>query len=328
MLPIIFFALITLSLAELAPITKDNPDYSHWDAVLKKLVKTNDTINGVHLNSFNYAGLTDNEDFKNFTYQVENADDTGMNFDEFKAFWVNVYNYLAVRLVFENPCANDVFGACRPLLSIREVGTQQPSLVTNVWEHKYLHMKKMNITLSLDDIENNRLRNPPNNWTEDARIHSAIVCASVSCPNLRDRAYFVETIEEELTSNAIDFLANPLKGSKVEGDSIRVSAIFSFFPEDFNSKQKKTNSQSIPWFLAQYGPDSVKQFIKQNPEPTLFYFTYDWDLNGSVGTLCSADRLCFPWWSFVVIGVSIIALTALFVVIYKKSKRADYEVVN
>jgi hypothetical protein len=58
MLPTLLLALLVLASAQadLEPISKNNMDFSHWDRVLKKHVTVNDTINGVHLNSFNYSG--------------------------------------------------------------------------------------------------------------------------------------------------------------------------------------------------------------------------------------------------------------------------------
>lgn len=71
LLATILLASAVLCFGELEPITKDNLDFTRWDTVLRNLVKVNDTINDVHLNSFNYAGLKDNWVFQNFTWQVE-----------------------------------------------------------------------------------------------------------------------------------------------------------------------------------------------------------------------------------------------------------------
>jgi len=318
----------------LEPLSPTNMDFSNWDSVVQKLVTVNNTIAGFTLNTFNYPGLSANYEFANFTWQVENAVDLDkLNYDQFLAFWINVYNYLAVRLVFENPCAQDIFGSCRPILSIEEIGTQQPSFVTNIWGRPALHIASLNKTLSLDDIEHRHLREPPNDWIEDTRIHAAIVCASISCPNLRKRAYTVDDIDAELSGNALDFLSNTKKGVNIEGDSLRISAIFSFFPDDFNNKTgpkaNKTNSISIAWFLANYGPPYVKEYISKNPTPVFYYFTYDWNLNGPITGLCSVDRLCYPWWAFVVAALGIALLAVLVVVIYRRSrKQSDYQVVN
>jgi len=317
----------------LEPLSPTNMDFSNWDSVVQKLVTVNDTLAGINLNTFNYAGLNNNYEYANFTWQVEHAFDLDkLNYQQFHAFWINVYNYLAIRLVYDHPCAQDIFGSCRPILSIEEIGTQQPSFVTNIWTRPALNITSLNKTLSLDDIEVNHLRNPPNGWKEDARIHASIVCASISCPNIRNRAYTAEAIDTELTENTQNFLANPKKGANVEGDSIRISAIFSFFPNDFNNKTGKingTNSISIPWFLSTYGPASVKEYISKNPNPTLYYFTYDWNLNGPIKGLCPVDRLCYPWWAFVVAALGIVLLAVLVVVIYRRSrKKSDYQVVN
>jgi len=307
----------------LEPITKDHFDFSHWNKVLNKLVTVNQTKDGINLNEFNYSGLTNNFDFQNFTWQVENADLTGFNYSQWKAFWINAYNFAAVRMVFQHPCATDSFGPCRPINSITEVGEQQPSVLTPVWKLPALNITSLNATFSLDDIEINHLRNPPAPWIEDVRIHAAIVCASVSCPNLAVTAYTEPGLDDQLTANTKNFLENDKKGVKIVGSSLRVSRIFLYFPGDFNNR-----TMTIPVFLATYGPAAVKEFIKRNPKPELSYFTYDWDLNGSVATMCSAHRLCFPWWGIVVAVLVVIGTIALAYLVYVKTKSRGYEPIN
>jgi len=330
---LVLFAIFCVNVAfgkECPHLSKDCLDFSNWDQVVKQLVKANETLEGIQLHTFDYPKLVNNTHYEKFTQQVETAIVTGFTKAQYYAFWINVYNYLAVRAVFEHPCAVDVIGDCRPLRSIQEIGTQQPSLVAAVWDLPLLTIKSMNKTLSLNNIEDG-LRSPPKPWKEDPRLHAAIVCASISCPNLRNRAYTVENIDSELTSNTQDFLANPKKGCAIEGDALRISAIFSFFPDDFNNKTGKvgnTTSISISWFLSQYAPTEVKKFLAKNPDPNFLYFKYNWHLNGDISKLCSADRVCFPWWAFLVIAIAFVCLVLLFVIYYKKSKKRNYERLN
>jgi len=310
-------------------------DFSRWDNVLSKLVIVNQTLQGISLNTFNYSGLANNTDFIEFGWQVKNANLNGFDNYQWNAFWINVYNYLAVSMVYNYSCATDVFGSCRPIYSIREIGVDQPSLIVTVWNKKVLNITTLSSLLSLNDVENN-LRFPPNKWPEDSRIHSAIVCASISCPNLQNHHFSStpEYLEQNLTDSVKAFLSNLLKGSTVEGTGasqlLRVSAIFDFFPEDFqNSTKHPTNTKSISDFLFHYGPGPVRNYIKANPNPTLLYFTYNWDLNGDLSSVCKASRLCFPWWAFIVIGVGLLGIIGLLFVIYRKSKRREnYQMVN
>lgn len=55
-----------------------------------------------------------------------------------------MYNFMVVKIVYENPCAHDAFGACRPIHSLVEVGSQQPSSVTHaVWGLRVLSVKSV-----------------------------------------------------------------------------------------------------------------------------------------------------------------------------------------
>ena len=49
---------------------------------------------------------------------------------------------------------------------------------------------------------------------EDSRLHACIVCASISCPNVRLRAYQPEILRTQMDDNMRDFLANPKKGKQ------------------------------------------------------------------------------------------------------------------
>lgn len=76
---------------------------------------------------------------------MEEANITGFSYSEHLSFWLNTYNFLVVKIVRDNPCAYDIFGDCRPLRSLVEVGRQQPSSVTRaIWHAKALSIKSVN----------------------------------------------------------------------------------------------------------------------------------------------------------------------------------------
>lgn len=55
----------------------------------------------------------------------------------------------------------------------------------------------------------------------------------MSCPNVRAEAYVPERVDEQMSANVQDWLANANKGSAVESDVLTVSAIFKWFQQDF-----------------------------------------------------------------------------------------------
>jgi len=139
---------------------------------------------------------------------------------------------MAVSLVFEYHCKYDMFGNCSALTSIRQIGQQQPGVFqTQVWNYRWLNITNGGVSTlySLSDIEIDHLRCPPNGWIADVKIHSAIVCASISCPDLRNSAFIDKFIEQNLTDSMVDFLSHKQKGAAIINNKLWVSQIFSFF---------------------------------------------------------------------------------------------------
>ena len=52
---------------------------------------------------------------------------------------------------------------------------------------------------------------------EDPRLHACIVCASISCPDLRTTAFDIATIDNQMTDQMKKFLLNNKKGQHFQG---------------------------------------------------------------------------------------------------------------
>jgi len=302
-------------------LTNGSLDFSTWDKVLRRILKPNTTIDGVVVTAVNYKELQNNSDFETFGCQVKNASGiSSFTETEWKAFWINVYNYLAVSVIFKNPCAVDLFGDCRTLKSIKEVGEQQPSLFDVIWTAPNLIINGWNgnQSISLDDIEGYlRMPNDYNSsWTEDVRIHGCIVCASVSCPDLRETSYTVENLEHELKDNVERWLNNSKKGSSYADGVVNLSPIFDWFSSDFESNFPA----GVNGFISTYGPADVRKNIKT---ATIKFFTYDWNVNGDIQGLCAANRPCFPWWALLCLLLGILVTVVVAVLCVRKRKN-DY----
>ncbi|MDH5526792.1 MAG: DUF547 domain-containing protein [Nitrospirota bacterium] len=161
------------------------------------------------------------------------------------AFWINAYNLLAIHVVIDRQVTG----------SIREAG----SLLRSVWKRDAGTVGGRPVTLHR--IEHEILRP-----MGDPRIHMAIVCASVSCPDLRREAYRAEWLDAQLDDQARRFLANPGKGA-VGADAVTVSRIFDWFAGDFGG------TGGVLAFVGRY---------REGAHPTRLdgYFEYDWGLNG------------------------------------------------
>jgi hypothetical protein len=169
------------------------------------------------------------------------------------AFWINVYNVMAVKMVVDH----------YPVDSIKDAG----SLFESVWK------KDVGVvggkTVTLNDIEHEILRK-----MGDPRIHVAIVCASVSCPDLRQEAYTVDKLDAQLDDQFKQFLANKGKGLQVDRSKKRVtlSKIFDWFEEDFEPKG------GVLTYISRYAPEKDQALLKKE-KLKVSYLDYNWDLN-------------------------------------------------
>ena len=228
-------------------------DFSSWDGLLKKYVSPK-TINGVRLNAVNYKKLAKDQAYTKLIKDLKKVSLSTLKTREEKlAFWINVYNVMAAKMVLDH----------YPVKSIKDAG----SLFTAVWKKPVGTVAGKKRTLN--EIEHEILRK-----MGEPRIHVAIVCASVSCPDLRPEAYTAEMLNSQLDDQMKQFLANAKKGLKVDSKKRRIylSSIFKWFEEDFDSKG------GVRTFIAPYSPETVKGSVA-NTRLRVSYLDYDWGLN-------------------------------------------------
>ncbi|MDN5201993.1 DUF547 domain-containing protein [Fulvivirgaceae bacterium BMA10] len=167
------------------------------------------------------------------------------------AYWINAYNAFTVELILDN----------YPLKSITEL---HPKLyvpgINTVWHKKFFEIGGEPI--SLDIIEHKILRKK----FDEPRIHFAIVCASFSCPRLRNEAYTPEKLESQLEDQAIDFI-NDNRKNEISSEKLKISKIFSWFKGDFTKKGSLIN------FLNRYSKVTIDE------DADVSYLKYDWGLN-------------------------------------------------
>lgn len=228
-------------------------DFSSWDGLLKKYV-TPKTINGVKLQTVDYRSLGKDRTYTKLIKDLEKALISDLQTREEKLiFWINVYNIMAAKMVLDH----------YPVESIKDAG----SLFTAVWKKEVGVVAGKIRTLNEIEHEIFRKMGVP-------RIHVAIVCASVSCPDLRGEAYTVEQLDSQLDDQMELFLVNSEKGLRVDVkiDRIYLSSIFKWFKEDFEAKG------GVRKFLVPYAPESGKAALKNN-KVSVYYLDYDWGLN-------------------------------------------------
>ena len=239
--------LVTLLLCTLAlPCAAQEADWSDYAALLAAHVKPG-TRHGIALNRVDYGALGADPRFAAALAALSRFQTIKLaNKNEKLAFYLNAYNLLALKTVVLH----------RPLHSIKDVG----NFFSPVWKREVGTLDGR--AVSLDDIENGRLRGQG-----EPRIHMAIVCASVSCPDLREEPYRAATLAAQLDDQARTFLANPGKGLRIDGDTAHVSKIFKWFSADFDA------TGGVAAFIAKHHGLPIGTKINADLD-------YDWRLNG------------------------------------------------
>lgn len=218
-------------------------DHGHaeLDAAMKQYV-----VNGM----VDYAGLKANRSgldaYIEKTGAVSESDFNGWSEDQQLAFLINVYNAETIQLVLDN----------YPLKSIRDIG----NFISTAQDKKEVVLFGKKTTLNY--VEHDLLRA---NYSEP-RIHFSIVCAAVSCPELRSEAFVADRLEAQLADQALTFLGDKSK-NEFKGGTLYLSKIFDWFEGDFTGGGKSLQDYVNPWF----GDDVSKAKVKFND--------YDWSLN-------------------------------------------------
>ena len=228
-------------------------DFSDWDALVKKYV-TPKTLEGVRLNAVNYASLKKDPVFSGLITRLESYSPASLESRESTlSFWINVYNILAAKMITDH----------YPIESIKDVG----SFFKPVWKRAAGTVGGKERTLN--DIEHEILRK-----MNEPRIHVAIVCASVSCPDLRQEVYSAGKLNEQLDDQMEKFLRSREKGMKLDERKNRVylSAIFKWFAEDFESRG------GVLKYIGQYVTAEERKMLN-NSKIKISYLYYNWKIN-------------------------------------------------
>jgi hypothetical protein len=237
--PLLCAALLAWSTAVPASL----PDIDAFDEVLLQNVR----------NGFvDYDGIAADERFVAFIAAVGNATPNVTDGpDGGLAFYINAYNALAIHGILDGQSPASWWGRQRFF-------KRQKYLVRNE-------------EISLETLEHERIAT-----LGDARIHFAIVCASLSCPRLSSRAYRPEQLNVQLHEAARRFVNDPTRNRfDVQRRIAFVSMIFDWYADDFAQA-----GGSLQRYLARFIDDAEVQEILRADGFELRYIDYDWNLNG------------------------------------------------
>ncbi len=224
------------------------PDHGAWDAVLGQHLRLGK--DGIARFDYKRAPLGEV-----FTYIAELTmkDPTGLRPADAFAYWVNLYNAVTVKAVIE----------AYPVRSIRDIGGGL--FTSGPWREALVTVAGRG--LSLDDIEHGILRPI---W-QDPRVHYAVNCASLGCPNLAGQAYTGAGLDHMLNMAARTYVNHP-RGAQVDGGRLTVSSIYHWFAADFGGSDTAVISH-MRSFAAPKLSKALDGFTRISDHD------YDWALN-------------------------------------------------
>ena len=231
-------------------------DHSDWQAILDTYLVTDDP-SGIHL--FDYQALQENtadrQRLNQYLEQLQELDPRQYARDVQMAYWINLYNAVTIRVVVD----------AYPVESIMQINNgKNPN--SGPW--KDIHVTVAEIPLTLDNIEHDILRPI---W-QDNRIHYAVNCASLGCPNLASRAFTAANLEQLLDENAKEFV-NHLRAVELLDEAFGVtSSLYFWYMEDFGDSEA-----GVLAHLQKYADEDLAKQL-EDFDGSLDH-EYDWRLN-------------------------------------------------
>jgi hypothetical protein len=226
-------------------------DHGDWTRFLRKYVKPDPA----GLNRVDYRGVTpaDRQALAGYIARLAALPVSRFSRPEQRAYWINLYNALTVDQVLTH----------YPLKSIRDISSGL--FGSGPWDESLVKIEGEEV--SLNDIEHRILRPI---W-KDPRIHYAVNCASVGCPNLLRSAFTAGAAETMLEQAAKAYVNSP-RGTRIDGDGLTVSSIYVWFQDDFGG----TDAGVID-HLRRYADAPLKERLAGRD--SIDGHAYDWSLN-------------------------------------------------
>lgn len=235
-------------------------DHSVWQEILNGYLHSH----GSGINRFDYAELKASSEnaakLADYLRHLQGLDPRDYSRLEQKAYWINFYNALTVQVVVE----------AYPVDSIREITESMLGVggLIPIGPWGDVRANVAGLDLTLDDIEHGILRP----IYGDDRIHYAVNCASLSCPNLLPTVFTSANTETLLDEGARAYVNHPRGVDLVDDDFVVLSSIYDWWIFDFGNSEA-----GVFQHLARYADGELAERLR-NFEGAVDY-QYDWDLN-------------------------------------------------
>ncbi|KAA3631822.1 MAG: DUF547 domain-containing protein [Calditrichaeota bacterium] len=232
--------------------------YKHYAQLLQETVKD---------------GLVDYKNIKASlpSYDSTYADFSSLDKGQYKSFtreqkiayMINAYNFYTIKAIVDH----------YPVKSIKNI--------KGVWDD--LEFPVAGEKMTLDNIEHDILRKE----FKEERVHVAVVCASISCPELWDKPFLPDSLDAHLNLRAEAFARDSLRNSiNFEKKEMKLSKILDWYSSDFKGKYDSDDvfpylsgeKRSVANFIYQHLDDTTRQKFK-GKKMKVGHLGYDWNLN-------------------------------------------------
>lgn len=230
------------------------PDHSYWEHFLQRFLITGN--NGINL--LDYAGaLSELVQLEAYIDALQAIPVSELTRPQQRAYWINLYNAATVVTILRH----------YPVHSIRDIDISPGLFSDGPWGSKFLHIEGLDV--SLNDIEHRILRPI---W-RDNRLHYALNCASIGCPNLQPQPFTTANSEQLLEEAARNYINHP-RGVTIADGELKVSSIYKWFQEDFGNSERDVIDHLSRYAAAEL-LNQLKAFKK------IDRYEYDWSLNAT-----------------------------------------------
>ncbi len=242
------------------PASTRQVDHGPYAALLERyLTRHDDGINRVR-----YAALRAEARpaLDGYVRALEAVDPDRLARPEQMAYWINFYNALTLKVVVDH----------YPVASIRDIDISPGFFSRGPWQKPLVEVAGE--ALSLDAIEHRILRPI---W-QDPRIHYAVNCASLGCPNLQPEPFTASRLEALLESGAAAYVNHPRGVALVErrfaGKQLTASRIYDWFQADFGGSEP-----AVLAHLRRYSRAETATLLAA--VEAIDAYRYDWAVNDS-----------------------------------------------
>lgn len=226
------------------------------------------------LDTFDYAGVGAVEHFalKGWIERMAAVDPAKLTWDQKFAYWANLYNALTLDIVLD----------AWPVGSIRDIGPGDvkrrigdvgfldglaAAVIGGPWKAKVIRVD--GVALSLDNIENDILRPMGDN-----RVHYAVNCASVGCPDLGRTPWRAATLDADLDRAAEAYVNHPRGVRRNAGGGLVVSSIYDWYAEDFGGSEA-----GVLAHLREHADAPTRALL--DGADGIDAYAYDWSVNAA-----------------------------------------------